>query len=86
MKVRIAEITESPLDVAAHSAATRDAAAGADVSFCGVVRDHDDGRTVLELEYTSHPSAAGSPAPGRGGDRRRPGGARGGGQPPDRAC
>lgn len=59
MKVRIAEVTELPLDVAAHSAATRDAVAGADVSFCGVVRDHDGGRTVLELEYTSHPSAEG---------------------------
>jgi len=59
MKVRIAEISDSPLDVAAHSAATRDAAAGADVSFCGVVRDHDGGRAVIELEYTSHPSAGG---------------------------
>ncbi|MEO6502307.1 MAG: molybdenum cofactor biosynthesis protein MoaE [Jatrophihabitantaceae bacterium] len=59
MKVRIAEVTESPLDVNAHSAATRDVAAGADVNFCGVVRDHDHGRTVLELEYSSHPSAAG---------------------------
>jgi len=58
VKVRIAEVSESPLDVAAHSAATRDAAAGADVSFCGVVRDHDGGRTVVELEYTCHPSAA----------------------------
>jgi molybdopterin synthase catalytic subunit len=57
MKVRMAEISESPLDVAAHSAATQDAAAGADVSFCGVVRDHDGGRTVRQLEYTSHPSA-----------------------------
>ncbi len=58
MKVRIAEVSESPLDVAAHSAATRDAAAGAEVTFCGVVRDHDDGRAVLKLEYSSHPSAA----------------------------
>ena len=58
-KVRIAEVSEAPLDVAAHSAATRDFAAGADVSFCGVVRDHDHGRTVVELEYSSHPSAAG---------------------------
>jgi len=58
MKVRIAEVSEAPLDVAAHSAATRQAAAGADVSFCGVVRDHDHGRTVVELEYTAHPSAA----------------------------
>jgi molybdopterin synthase catalytic subunit len=57
MKVRIAEVSDLPLDVGAHSAATRDAAAGADVSFCGVVRDHDEGRTVVELEYTSHPSA-----------------------------
>jgi molybdopterin synthase catalytic subunit len=59
MKVQIAEVTELPLDVAAHSAATRHAAAGADVSFCGVVRDHDHGRRVQELEYSSHPSAAG---------------------------
>jgi molybdopterin synthase catalytic subunit len=59
VKVRIAEVTDSPLEVAAHSAATREAGAGADVSFCGVVRDHDGGRTVLELEYTAHPSAAG---------------------------
>jgi molybdopterin synthase catalytic subunit len=58
VKVRIAEISESPLDVASHSAATRDAAAGADVSFCGVVRNHDGGRSVVELEYSSHPSAA----------------------------
>jgi molybdopterin synthase catalytic subunit len=58
VKVRIAEVSEFALDVAAHSAATREAAAGADVSFCGVVRDHDGGRTVLELEYTCHPSAA----------------------------
>ena len=58
MKVRIAEVSEAPLDVAAHSAATREAGAGAEVSFCGVVRDHDGGRSVVELEYTAHPSAA----------------------------
>jgi molybdopterin synthase catalytic subunit len=58
MKVRIAEVSDQPLDVAAHSAAARDDAAGADVTFCGVVRDHDDGRTVLELEYSSYPTAA----------------------------
>jgi molybdopterin synthase catalytic subunit len=27
------------------------------VSFQGVVRDHDHGRSVLELDYESHPSA-----------------------------
>jgi molybdopterin synthase catalytic subunit len=57
-KVRIAEIRDSPLDVLAHETAVRDLAAGADVTFCGVVRDHDHGRTVVELEYTSHPTAA----------------------------
>jgi molybdopterin synthase catalytic subunit len=28
------------------------------VSFAGVVRDHDGGRSVVELEYEAHPSAA----------------------------
>lgn len=56
-KVRIAAVSDQPLDVAAHSAAVRDRAAGADVSFCGVVRDHDHGRTVTELEYSGYPTA-----------------------------
>ena len=58
MTVRIAEVTDQPLDVAAHSAAVRDDGAGADVTFCGVVRDHDHGRTVRALEYSSYPTAA----------------------------
>lgn len=58
MSVRIAEITDQPIDVAAHAAAVRSATAGADVLFFGVVRDHDHGRSVTELEYTFHPSAA----------------------------
>lgn len=32
-------------------------AAGGRVVFCGVVRDHDGGRAVVELEYLGHPSA-----------------------------
>lgn len=56
-KVRIAAISDAPLDVAAHLAAARDVTAGADVLFCGVVRDHDHGRGVVELEYSGHPSA-----------------------------
>jgi molybdopterin synthase catalytic subunit len=32
---------------------------GAVVTFSGVVRDHDHGRAVVELEYEGHPSAAG---------------------------
>jgi molybdopterin synthase catalytic subunit len=57
-KVRIAEISAAALDVAAHEAAVRDRRAGADVTFCGVVRDHDHGRTVVELEYTCYPTAS----------------------------
>ena len=32
--------------------------AGAVISFVGIVRDHDAGRSVAELEYVGHPSAA----------------------------
>jgi molybdopterin synthase catalytic subunit len=31
--------------------------AGAVVAFAGVVRDHDEGRGVLRLHYTAHPTA-----------------------------
>ena len=57
MKVKLAAISDRPLDVAAHSAAVRTAEAGADVTFCGVVRDHDHGRRVVELEYSGYPTA-----------------------------
>ncbi|MPZ26969.1 MAG: molybdenum cofactor biosynthesis protein MoaE [Micromonosporaceae bacterium] len=50
-------VTEAPLDLAAHERAVVDPAAGAVVSFAGVVRDHDHGRTVRWLEYEAHPSA-----------------------------
>ncbi|WP_433054062.1 molybdenum cofactor biosynthesis protein MoaE [Dactylosporangium sp. CS-033363] len=51
------EVTTAPLDVAEHERAVADRAAGAVVSFAGVVRDHDGGRGVVELEYEGHPSA-----------------------------
>jgi molybdopterin synthase catalytic subunit len=50
------DVTE-PLDIAAHEAAVADAAAGAVVVFCGVVRDHDGGRGVTSLDYEGHPGA-----------------------------
>lgn len=53
----LAAVTSSPLDVSAHEAAVADPRAGAVVSFAGVVRDHDGGRTVTLLEYEGHPSA-----------------------------
>jgi len=56
--VRIAEVHDTPLDLAAHEQAVADPRAGAVVSFQGVVRDHDDGKGVTLLEYEGHPNAA----------------------------
>jgi molybdopterin synthase catalytic subunit len=56
-KVVLAEISAGPLDTATHLAAVAHPAAGATVGFSGVVRDHDNGRSVHELEYVAHPSA-----------------------------
>lgn len=50
-------VTDEPLDLAAHEAAVGERRAGAVVSFQGVVRDHDHGRTVTKLEYEGHPTA-----------------------------
>jgi len=52
-----AAVGEAPLDVAEHAALVDRAAAGAVVTFAGVVRDHDGGRSVRGLEYSAHPSA-----------------------------
>ena len=57
MDTLLARVTEEPLSVAEHEAAVADKAAGAVVSFSGVVRDHDGGRSVTELEYVGHPTA-----------------------------
>jgi len=54
----IVEVTEAPLDCAAHERAVAHPTAGAVVLFQGVVRDHDNGRGVTRLEYEAHPSAA----------------------------
>jgi molybdenum cofactor synthesis domain-containing protein len=52
-----AVVTEEPLDVEEHARLVARSAAGAVVSFSGVVRDHDGGRGVRALEYSSHPDA-----------------------------
>ena len=56
-RVLRALVTADPLDAAEHAALVADAAAGAVVTFAGVVRDHDHGRGVDRLEYVAHPSA-----------------------------
>lgn len=55
----IAQVVDAPLSVAEHEDAVADKRAGAVVSFAGVVRDHDGGRSVTELEYVGHPTAGG---------------------------
>jgi MoaE-MoaD fusion protein len=51
-------ITEDPLDVRAIEAAAADPAAGAVLTFTGVVRDHARGRGVVALDYESYAPAA----------------------------
>jgi molybdopterin synthase catalytic subunit len=50
-----AVVTDQVLDPAAFERPL--AASGAVVTFVGRVRDHDEGRSVVSLEYTAHPSA-----------------------------
>lgn len=52
-----AVLTEQSIELTEHEALVAHRAAGAVVGFAGVVRDHDDGRTVTRLEYSAHPSA-----------------------------
>ncbi len=56
-RVALTAVGDAVLEMAAHERAVADRAAGAVVSFAGVVRNHDDGRSVTELEYHAHPSA-----------------------------
>lgn len=59
-EVRIAQVTDVVLDVAAHLAAVDDPTVGAVTSFVGTVRDHDPAASapVVALEYSAHPDAA----------------------------
>ena len=59
-RVRLADLRESPLDVAEVLAALGDEAAGGLVLFVGRVRNHDGGKSVVGLDYTAHPSAGGT--------------------------
>lgn len=56
--VIFARVSSAPITVEECAAAVGSATAGAVVTFAGVVRDHDDGRDVVTLAYTAHPSAA----------------------------
>ncbi|OHV37429.1 MULTISPECIES: molybdenum cofactor biosynthesis protein MoaE [Pseudofrankia] len=53
----VAELRDSPLSVDECLAAVSLPGAGGTALFVGTVRDHDDGRPVVELEYVAHPLA-----------------------------
>lgn len=57
--VRLAAISDAPLDLDAHLRAVDDPRMGAVTTFVGRVRDHDpDAATaVVALEYSAHPDA-----------------------------
>lgn len=55
--VRLVSMSDTPLSAELFEAAVAHPGAGARVVFCGVVRDEDGGRPVVELEYQAHPSA-----------------------------
>jgi len=58
MSVVLVSVGLDQLSLDEHERAVADPRAGAVVSFQGVVRDHDHGREVTQLEYEGHPSAA----------------------------
>lgn len=53
------QVTEAPLDLAAHLAAVTDPTCGAQVTFLGQIRDHDPGAegAVTGIDYSAHPDA-----------------------------
>lgn len=54
----LAIITDSVIDVAVLQQHVEDDMHGAIAQFLGIVRNHDHGRQVSELEYQIHPDAA----------------------------
>ena len=55
--LRLLALRDTPLSVEEVLAAVDDPGAGGVVSFTGVVRHTDGGRSVTELEYVAHPDA-----------------------------
>lgn len=57
-RVALIDVRQEPLSVDEAMAAVRDPAAGGIALFVGVIRDHDGGQEVDDLDYSAHPSAA----------------------------
>jgi molybdopterin synthase catalytic subunit len=56
-RVCVAQISSSPILAEDSVSAVTADSAGAVVTFLGLVRNHDQSRTVVLLEYEAHPSA-----------------------------
>lgn len=56
-RVALAQVTEEEVSVDEHARLVAHDGAGAVVTFSGVVRDHDHGRSVTALHYEGHPTA-----------------------------
>lgn len=54
---QLAAVVSDEIDCAALRAEVEDPRAGAVVTFCGQVRDHDRGKQVTGIEYVGHPTA-----------------------------
>lgn len=54
----LAEVRDEPLSVAEVLAAVAHPAAGGQAIFVGTVRDHDNDKSVVALDYSAHPTAA----------------------------
>jgi len=55
--VRLLAVRETPLSLDEVYAAVSHRAAGGTALFVGTVRDHDHGKSVTTLDYSSHPGA-----------------------------
>ncbi len=55
--VVLAGVSAAPIEMSALLAAVDDPSAGAVVSFCGQVRNHDGGHEVVAIDYQAHPDA-----------------------------
>ncbi len=55
--VRLVEIQETPLDVAAVLASVEGDGSGGVTLFVGRVRNHDSNKDVVGLDYSAHPTA-----------------------------
>lgn len=56
-QVMRAAVTDQPILLSEHEELVGHQSSGAVVGFVGMIRDHDNGRGVVRLEYSAHPLA-----------------------------